>query len=1115
MAWPINRYPVGSAASVSSFITLAQQGVTFTIAVVDDSVHDLASLDARLALVARLVQAVPGSVIAIEGANEVNNWPVTYNGVSGLQGALALQQDLYAAVHANPALGGIPVDYFTGYAAGTIGVGPNPATTAGLADADTQHPYPVDGAAPASFVDPANAVSNETTGQTGPLVYTETGYSSNGGIDAGVDATVQAKYTLDLLFDAMADGVAHTDLYELMDAYAPGSPQGDDGYGLFDSNGNAKPVATAIHNLTTILADSAANASTFQTGTLAPTITGLPTTGRDLVLQKASGVFDVVVWAEPQIWNPATGTEVASPTENVTVSLGGTYATVAVYDPLAGSTPLRTLTDVGSVQIDLTDHPLILEVGALVPPPTIAITAQTLAKDTGASATDGITSDGAVTLAGTVTGAAGTTVQVLDGTSVLGTAVLDGKGGWTFATTLGAGAHALRATATDLAGNGASSAAAAAITVETAPPTVAVTAQVLAKDTGASATDDITSNGAVTLSGTVAGAAGTAVMVFDGTSALGAATLDGKGDWTYATTLGAGTHALAAVATDLAGNSAASATAASITVLTAPTVALVGETLLADAKTEMMTGTVTGAAGTSVAIYNGAALLGAATLDGKGGWSYAASIAPGSYNLTAVATDLAGNQASVDPAFTIPAPTATDTLVLNLSEDAYLGDAQFTVSVDGQQVGGTRTVTALRSAGQSQDFTVTGTFGPGGHAIGINFLNDRYDGTAATDRNLYVNAITLDGTKTVENTAQMSQGLATYAVAAQPATPDVLTLDLSEDAYLGDAQFTVSVDGQQVGGVQSVTALRSAGQTQDVTLSGAFGTGNHVVGVNFLNDRYDGTAATDRNLYVNAITLDGTKTVENAAQMSQGLATYAIATPVTTTDVLSLSLSEDAYLGDAQFTVSVDGKQVGGVQTATASHGAGHTQSFSLAGQFGTGKHTIGIDFLNDRYDGTAATDRNLYVANLTLDGATTVENAAQMSQGTANYTVQAPAAAVQASTPLALQVGVGATLILDATAAAGAAVTFAGAGGTLQFTDAASFHGSIAGFGAGDALDLRSIGFSGATSMAYAATAAGGTLTVSDGTHIAALSMKAGVDPSHLHLMTDGFGGTAVAFAS
>ena len=81
-----------------------------------------------------------------------------------------------------------------------------------------------------------------------------------------------------------------------------------------------------------------------------------------------------------------------------------------------------------------------------------------------------------------------------------------------------------------------------------------------------------------------------------------------------------------------------------------------------------------------------------------------------------------------------------------MSEDAYLGDAQFTIAVDGYQMGGIYTATALHNAGQSEAITLTGipeNFNP--HDIAVTFLNDAYAGTHATDRNLYVNSIQIDG----------------------------------------------------------------------------------------------------------------------------------------------------------------------------------------------------------------------------------------------------------------------------------------------------------------------------------------------------------------------------------
>lgn len=89
--------------------------------------------------------------------------------------------------------------------------------------------------------------------------------------------------------------------------------------------------------------------------------------------------------------------------------------------------------------------------------------------------------------------------------------------------------------------------------------------------------------------------------------------------------------------------------------------------------------------------------------------------------------------------------TGSDTLVLRVSQDAYQGSAQYTVSVDGVQINGTLTAQALHGSGQSDIVNVLGNWGPGSHTASVNFLNDAWDGTAATDRNLYVDSATYDG----------------------------------------------------------------------------------------------------------------------------------------------------------------------------------------------------------------------------------------------------------------------------------------------------------------------------------------------------------------------------------
>jgi hypothetical protein len=248
-------------------------------------------------------------------------------------------------------------------------------------------------------------------------------------------------------------------------------------------------------------------------------------------------------------------------------------------------------------------------------------------------------------------------------------------------------------------------------------------------------------------------------------------------------------------------------------------------------------------------------------------------------------------------------------------------------------------------------------------------------------------------------------GVAGSSPPPPPTGPDTLVLHLSEDAWNGDAQFAVLVDGTRIGGPLSVTTAHSTGTFEDFTFNGDFGAGPHTVEVDFLNDAWGGTPDTDRNLYVEGITFNGVgysgqgrpntgagpDTDPNAAEVfSNGAVTFTDVSgssppppPSGTTSTIVLHVSEDAWNGDAQFLVLVDGVQQGGVQTATASHSAGQVQNLTITGDYGAlGPTTVAIQFINDAWGGTADTDRNLYVQGIDVNGShfagnTATDNAA------------------------------------------------------------------------------------------------------------------------------------------
>ncbi len=319
-----------------------------------------------------------------------------------------------------------------------------------------------------------------------------------------------------------------------------------------------------------------------------------------------------------------------------------------------------------------------------------------------------------------------------------------------------------------------------------------------------------------------------------------------------------------------------------------------------------------------------------------------------------------------------PIGTGPDSLVLHVSEAAYQGDAQFTLSVDGIQVGGVETDTLL---GGIEDFTFQGNWGSGQHSVVVNFVNGQSD--AGGSRNLYVEGMSCDGTNYGNNYANLYGGGTGFFMVGTAVPigsgPDSLVLRVSEIPHQGNAQFTVSVDGIQIGGVETIIALNAGNETQAFTFLGDWGTTRHVVTVNAVNDAND--------MILQGVSYDGTGyTADTAALSTTGTTSFTIGQlPPTGTgsDSLVLHIAETAYQGDAQFTVSVDGTQIGGIQTVTPS---GNAEDFTFQGNWGSGQHTVIVDFVNGLND--AGGSRNLFVRGMSFDDTDYNDNVANLWGG-------------------------------------------------------------------------------------------------------------------------------------
>jgi hypothetical protein len=611
---------------------LAATGVKFNLVTSADAFNQTGSFATDLGHISALANASPGSVASIEGLNEINTWTVDYNGQntgSNLALGRDIQSLLYSQVHADAALKSVPVLNLT-----VGGLTAQQASVMGdmsnLADYGTWHTYfgngdqpganIASGIAAAKLLDPADPVQITETNY-----YTAVDTMEWGG--GGVTEAVQAKFNLNLLMDAAKGGVARTYLYELFDNNLSPTTTVEGSLGLFHSDGSPKAAATAIHNLGVILADTAANATSFTTSALDVAVTGLSATGKTLLMQKADGDYSLAIWAEPDIWNEQTRTAIDAPSQSVTVTLGKAAGAITVYDPLTGTSAIASAADANSITVKVTDHPLIIDIA-------------------GTAATPPVTQPPV-----------------------------------------------------------------------TQPP---VTQPPVTQPPAGS------------------------------------------------------------------------------------------------------TGTVIG--------------------------------------------------------------TGSDTLVLKISQEAWQGDAQYTVSVDGTQLGGTLTAKALFGSGQSDTVTLQGEWGLGDHKVAVNFINDAWGGSATTDRNLHVDGLTYNGVAAGGATTLNSNGAANFTVkdATSPGVTigsgtDSIVLNIAQDAYNGDAQYVVLVDGKQVGGTLTAHGSHGLGQYDPLTVKGSWAAGDHTLTVKFLNDAYGGTAATDRNLYVEGITYDGKAVAGGAsALMSAGTADFTL-----------------------------------------------------------------------------------------------------------------------------------------------------------------------------------------------------------------------------------------------
>ncbi|HEU0117561.1 MAG TPA: hypothetical protein VFR09_02905 [Alphaproteobacteria bacterium] len=325
----------------------ADTGIKFDL-VVDPSDYSTELTDFR-------ANATNGLIGEVEGPNEIDNWPVTYNGKTGPAAAAAFQKQFYTDMKGTASTSSIPVDSLTvanGVYTGIGNIGP-------YCDYSGAHIYTqYGGTGPMLDAIEWSVAVALTDTPSKPSVITEFGWWTQP-MSGGVSQAVQAKSALNFFFDAYKFGTHRSFIYELNDEYTdPKNTTIERHFGLFQSNGVAKTAATAMHNMTAMLYDPTPTA---KPGSIPMTIsTSLLGSVSSLLMQRGDGVYILALWQDATLWDNNLLKALTVNNVQALVNFGITGKVVQVYDPMVGISPTNNYANIGGATFMVPDHPIFV-----------------------------------------------------------------------------------------------------------------------------------------------------------------------------------------------------------------------------------------------------------------------------------------------------------------------------------------------------------------------------------------------------------------------------------------------------------------------------------------------------------------------------------------------------------------------------------------------------------------------------------------------------------------------------------------------------------------------------------------------------------------------------------
>jgi hypothetical protein len=367
------------ASDASAWLQVSQA----TGAKFDDYIGETspAGMSTDLSYVAAL--AAEGVLNDLEGGNEEDDaYPASLGNTLAI--TAQFQQQVYATAH-EYGLDAINMSFGAGWTAANDWHGDydKVGNLSAYADYANAHTYPQTGQTTDSSIQQLNSDALLAAGSR-QVITTEIGWNATTFSQSAI-----AQYVVQAALDGIKDGDAKMYYYALFN-------DSSGNYGLMNSNGSATPAGTALHDLTTLLADTGSNASSFTPGSLNYALSGENATDNSLLMQKSDGSDWIAVWDE------------SAGTHTVTVKLPVTATTIKVYDPVTGTSTLESASNASSISLSLGNDPLLVEV---IPSGSTASTGSSGSSTSGTTSTStssGLTSSGATTSSSSTSGSTST-----------------------------------------------------------------------------------------------------------------------------------------------------------------------------------------------------------------------------------------------------------------------------------------------------------------------------------------------------------------------------------------------------------------------------------------------------------------------------------------------------------------------------------------------------------------------------------------------------------------------------------------------------------------------------------------------------------------------------------